>query len=403
MQSPTQPVSRTEFIVLNACLISMVAMCIDAVLPALGVIALDFELAEPNQRQWVIAVMFVGMTLGQYFYGPLADRFGRRRTLFGGMLLFLVGSLMCFFAASFEQLLWGRLLQGIGVAGPRIVSTAMIRDRFKGVEMAKVSSLIMTVFITVPVLAPMIGQGVLWIGDWRDLFAGFFVWCVGMAAWVWLRQPETLPEVRAFNLLAIASTSWEVLKNKAAMLYTLAVGISFGALLGFLMASQQIYQEYFQVGDWFAVYFAASALAVGAASFCNSALVERFGMRPMVLGASLFGGVWTLLFAIVNAFFPIGLAGFVILLLPLFFSLGLCFGNLNALAMEPMGRLAGTASAIIGTLSSLVSVILGSLTANLYDGSLVIWMAVLGLLVLLSSYVTRLAGRFEGVAEDLPR
>ena len=117
----------------------MVAMCIDAVLPALGVIALDFQLAEPNQRQWVIAVMFVGMTLGQYFYGPLADRFGRRRTLFGGMLLFLCGSLMCFFAASFEQLLWGRLLQGIGVAGP-IVSTAMIRDRFKGVEMAKVST-----------------------------------------------------------------------------------------------------------------------------------------------------------------------------------------------------------------------------------------------------------------------
>ena len=186
------------------------------------------------------------------------------------------------------------------------------------------------------------------------------------------------------------------------MFYTLAVGISFGALLGFLMASQQIYQEYFQVGDWFAVYFAASALAVGAASFCNSALVERFGMRPMVLGASLFGGLWTLLFAIVNAFFPIGLTGFVILLLPLFFSLGLCFGNLNALAMEPMGRLAGTASAIIGTLSSLVSVVLGSLTANLYDGSLVIWMAALGSLVLLASYVTRLAAGFERASKDLP-
>ena len=294
----------------------MVAMCIDAVLPALGVIALDFNW-RANQRQWVIAVMFVGMTLGQYFYGPLADRFGRRRAFRWNAVVFM-GSLMCFFAASFEQLLWGRLLQGIGVAGPRIVSTALIRDRFKGVEMAKVSSLIMTVFITVPVLAPMIGQVVLWVGDWRGLFAGFFLWCVGMAAWVWLRQPETLPEVRAFNLVAIASTSWEVLNNKAAMLYTLAVGISFGALLGFLMASQQIYQEYFQVEIGCCV-FAASALAVGAASFCNSALVERFGMRPMVLGASFFGGVWTLLFAIVNGFFPIGLTGFVILLLPLFF------------------------------------------------------------------------------------
>ena len=279
------------------------------------------------------------------------------------MLLFLVGSL-CAFRGKFRWLLWGRLLQGIGVAGPRIVSTAMIRDRFKGVEMAKVSSLIMTVFITVPVLAPMIGQGVLWIGDWRDLFAGFFVWCIGMAAWVWLRQPETLPEVRAFNLLAIASTSWEVLKNKAAMLYTLAVGISFGALLGFLMASQQIYQEYFQVGDWFAVYFAASALAVGAASFCNSALVERFGMRPMVLGASFFGGVWTLLFAVVNGSSR-SVAGFVsiataVFVGAMFRSKRLGHGALEASGQDCFGD--HWNPEFFGVCN------FESLTANLYDG-----------------------------------
>ena len=402
MLTPIRPVGRAEFIVLNACLISMVAMCIDAVLPALGMIARDFQVQDPNQRQWVIGMMFLGLTVAQFFYGPLADRFGRRATLFGGVGIFLVGSVLCFVADSFAALLLGRFLQGVGVAGPRIVSMAMIRDRFTGVEMAQVSSLIMTVFIAVPVLAPLIGQLVLWIGDWRDLFLGYVIWALVMVVWVGLRQPETLPSVRPINPGAIASTSWEILRNRPAMLFTLAVGCCFGGLVGFLVASQQIYQDYFQVGDAFAVYFAASALAVGVASYFNNRWVARFGMRKMVSTASLIGAVWALGFAMVNLFQPLTIVGFVVMLVPLFFAMGLCFGNLNALAMEPMGHLAGTASAIIGALSSLVSVIAGSWVGSLYDGGISTWTFGVGGMVLISWLATRLAILAEGSVLDLP-
>lgn len=402
MLTPTRPLGRVEFIFLNACLISMVAMCIDAVLPALGLISQDFALDNANDRQWVIGVMFLGLTLGQFFYGPLADRYGRRHTLFAGIGLFLLGSWACWVAQDFEALLLGRFLQGIGVAGPRIVSTAMIRDRFKGVEMAQVSSLIMTVFIAVPVLAPAIGQAVLWLGDWRDLFLGYALWGVAMIAWVAFRQPESLPNVRPLNPRAIGATALEVLKNRPAMLYTLAVGSCFGGLVGFLLASQQIYQDYFEVGDAFALYFGASALAVGVASFANNALVARFGMRAMVSSASLLGAVWTLLFAGINLVQPLNLTGFVVMLVPLFFAMGLCFGNLNALAMEPMGHLAGTASAIIGTLSSLVSVVAGSYVGGLYNGAIDVWCFGVGLMILLSWAVVQLAIRAESNPNNLP-
>lgn len=378
MLSPSQPPSRTEFIILNACLMSMVAMCIDAVLPALGQISSDFQLANPNDRQWVIGAMFLGLTLGQFFYGPLADRYGRRRTLFGGIGLFVVGSVLCWMADTFEALMFGRFLQGIGVAGPRIVSIAMIRDRFKGVEMAQVSSLVMTIFIAVPVFAPMVGQLFLWFGDWRDMFLGYILWGAAMVIWVGARQPESLPQVRPLNPTAIGRTLLEVVSHHSAMLFTLAVGFVFGALVGFLVASQQIYQDYFNVGDAFAFYFGAGALSVGCASFANNFLVKRFGMRAIVHYATLLGSVWALLFAGLNLIYPLSLMVFVLVLFPLFFAMGLCFGNLNALAMEPMGHLAGTASALTGTLSSLVSVLLGSYIGNLYGGDIELWFFGLG-------------------------
>lgn len=158
MLTPTRPVGRAEFIAMQAFVMSLVAMSIDAVLPALGIIAQEFELTNPNDRQWVIGVLFFGMTAGQYFYGPLADRYGRRTIFFVGVALFLLGGFLAASAQTFEALIIGRLIQGVGVAGPRIVSQAMVRDRFSGVEMAKVSSLIMTVFIAVPVFAPQSGS-----------------------------------------------------------------------------------------------------------------------------------------------------------------------------------------------------------------------------------------------------
>ncbi|WP_420550256.1 multidrug effflux MFS transporter [Litorivicinus lipolyticus] len=398
MLTPTTPVGRGEFIAMQAFMIALVAMSIDAVLPALGVISDDFALTDPNQRQWVIGTLFLGMTAGQYFYGPLTDRFGRRHVFFAGLALFLVGGAMAAMADSFESLMAGRLIQGIGVAGPRIVSQAMIRDRFSGVEMAKVSSLIMTVFIAVPVFAPSIGQVVLWFTDWRGIFWGLLVAGLTVGVWVGLRQPESLPAPRSLRLFSILSATWEVLSNRVALCCTVAVGCTFGTLVGFLMSSQQIYQETFGVGDAFALYFGLGALSVGVASFANSIWVERFGMRRTCLTALAFCTVWSALFAGLDHISGLSLWQFMVFVMPLFFCLGLCFGNLTAMAMEPMGHIAGTASAVIGTLSSLISVLGGGYIGGLYDGSLVGVLSGFSLGLLVALLFTLVSGVTAGQA-----
>lgn len=185
-----------------------------------------------------------------------------------------------------------------------------------------------------------------------------------------LRQPESLPEVRSLRLASIANATWQVLSHRRSITCTLAIGFTFGTLVGFLMSSQQIYQETFAVGDAFALYFGLGALAVGFASLGNAFWVERFGMRSIVVSALGFCVLWSLGFALWDAQRSLTLPGFMVFVVPLFFCLGLCFGNLNAMAMEPMGHIAGTASAVIGTLSSFVSVVFGGWAAGRYDGSL---------------------------------
>ncbi len=370
MLTPTAPVGRAEFIGMQAFMIALVALSIDAVLPALGIISAEFELTDPNRRQWVIGALFMGMTFGQYFYGPLTDRFGRRPVFFAGLSLFMVGGALAATATSFESMIVGRLIQGVGVAGPRIVSQAMIRDRFSGVEMAKVSSLIMTVFIAVPVFAPSLGQVVLWFADWHGIFWALLGAGALVGAWVALRQPETLPVKRSLQPSSILAATFEVLSNRVSLCCTVAVGFTFGTLVGFLLSSQQIYQERFGVGDAFALYFGVGALSVGFASFANSIWVERFGMRRTCVSALTFCALWSGLFAVLDYLSGLTLWQFMLFVMPLFFCLGLCFGNLTAMAMEPMGHIAGTASAVIGSLSSLISVFGGGYIGNLYDGTL---------------------------------
>ena len=193
---PTKPLGQMEFTILMAALSALVAPAIDAMLPALPLIAVDLGVQRVNDSQFVIGVFFLGMAFGQMLFGPMSDSIGRRPAILLGMGLFAAGCLLSIFAASFEQMLLGRLLQGVGAAGPRIVSIALVRDQFKGREMARIMSFVMTIFILVPVFAPALGQLMLNLAGWRSIFVGFLLLVTMTAAWFWLRQPETLPRER---------------------------------------------------------------------------------------------------------------------------------------------------------------------------------------------------------------
>jgi DHA1 family bicyclomycin/chloramphenicol resistance-like MFS transporter len=379
-----------EFVILIALIISLVALSIDAMLPALPEIAADLGVNRINDSQYVILVFFAGMAFGQLFFGPLSDSIGRRPAILSGFLLFAVGCLLSIVAVDFTQMLLGRLLQGLGAAGPRIVSIALVRDQYKGREMARVMSFVMTVFILVPVFAPAVGQGILLIADWRFIFAMFLCLILVVGIWFWQRQPETLVREKriAFSFAQLILDIKAILRIRAALGYTLTMGFIFGAFIGYLSSSQQIFQLQYQLYELFPLYFGILATAVGCASLFNARLVMRFGMRRLsriALSSICLLSFPFFLFALFFDGHP-HLNLLMLYLLIVFFCFGILFGNLNALAMEPLGHIAGLGSAVVGSISTLISVVFGVIVADAYDNTvlpLVLGFAILGLAGLL--------------------
>lgn len=373
MSPPPAKLGFIEQVSLLALMISMVALSIDVMLPALSDISRDLEASDPNKRQYVIAAVFLGLAAGQMFYGPISDSVGRKPAIYFGFGLFLVGCLLSIFAPNFEVMLFGRLLQGLGVAAPRIVSLALIRDQYQGREMARFVSLVMTVFILVPILAPALGQGILFVADWRIIFVVLFALGSATLLWFGIRQEETLEPAKRVRLSfgRIWRAVKEVIQTRAAFGFTLVGGFIFSAFLGYLTVSQQIFQDQYGVGSMFAIYFGVLALAIGTASFVNARLVMRFGMRRLSYIALVVLTVMSSLFLLYtyleNGHPPLWtLVGF---LMAAFFCIGILFGNFNAMAMEPLGHIAGVAAAVIGSLTTFISMGLGTLIAQLYDGT----------------------------------
>ena len=242
-----------EFITLTALMTSLVALSIDAMLPALPQIGSDLGVTGANDSQLVISMLFVGLAFGQLFYGPLSDSIGRKAAIYIGFLLFSAGSVIALLADDFTMMLAGRLLQGIGVAGPRIVAIAMVRDQFSGRAMARVMSFIMSVFILVPIVAPALGQLIVDLANWRAIFTLFLVLALFLSVWFGVRQPETLPKERRLplSIAQLRLSLREILTHPAALGYTLVAGIVFGAFLGYLNSSQQIFQEQYALGSPF--------------------------------------------------------------------------------------------------------------------------------------------------------
>lgn len=366
--------SFIEFVTLMALYVALMAMSIDMVLPSLSLMGKEFGIADQNQMQYVIGVLFLGFTFGQIIYGPLADSFGRKPTVYVGLIIFAVGNILSITAQDYSMMLVGRFLQGFGAASPRIVSIAIIRDLYKGRDMARVMSFIMTIFIIIPVIAPSIGQALLFVVSWRFLFGIFFAAAVIATIWTFIRLPETLKkqDVRPFNLPTIWKDLLEVLSNKFALGYTICAGLVFGALIGYLASSRQIFQDYFQVGELFPIYFGISALSIGISSIVNSMIVRKYGMKVICHYALILMMIMsaTLIAVSILQNQQLLLWQFMIFAIITFFALGMLFGNLNALAMEPMGHVAGVAAAVTGCLSSGISAIIGTAIGQSYNNTL---------------------------------
>lgn len=389
-----------EFVALAAMLMSLVALSIDAMLPALGEISRDLGVESENDIQFVISLFLLGIAIGQLVWGPLSDSFGRKPALLAGLGVFVVGALLSFLAQSFTVMLAGRVMQGIGVAGPRIVSISIIRDQYEGRRMARVMSFIMSVFMIVPILAPALGQGVMLLASWRAIFAAFLLLAVVVSLWFSIRQPETLPEeLRSpFTFVRITSGFREVLRTRSALGSSVVAGLVFGAFIGYLSTAQQVFQEQYGLGRLFPLYFALLSLASAAASLTNARLVMHFGMKPLArLGLSaitilslVFGGV---------AYAAQGqppLWSLVTYLLLVFFCEGLLYSNMNALAMEDLGHIAGVGAAVIGALSLLISIICGTIIGQSYNGTVLPMVAGFGALSIASLATLRWADATAG-------
>ena len=373
-KKPSSP-SYLEFVVLVSMMMSLMALSIDAMLPALSQIGSDLNAQNANDRQLVVSTIFLGVAVGQFFFGPLSDKTGRKPAMYFGYSLYICGALFSAFASSFTMMLFGRLLQGIGISAPRAVLLALVRDLYEGRLMARVMSFVMTVLLLIPMIAPTLGQAIMLQAGWRSIFFSFVLIALVTITWFALRMPETLsPEKRTpFSLQRIIRTTLKVLKIRQAFGYTISAGLISGAFLGYLNSAQQVFQEHYALGERFPLYFALIALSIGIASFLNARLVLRFGMRFLVWWSLVaIIGLSTLILGItivVSGQLPLWLV--MSYLISTFFCLGILFGNQNSLAMEPLGNLAGIGAAVVGSFSTLISIPLGTFIGQRYNGTVV--------------------------------
>jgi DHA1 family bicyclomycin/chloramphenicol resistance-like MFS transporter len=371
---PERTIGFGEFVALMAMMISLVAFSIDAMLPALPEIGRELGVRRENDNQLVISLLFLGLAAGQMIHGPLSDSIGRKPAIYFGLGLFILGCLLSLLATSFPVMLVGRALQGFGVAAPRIVTMALVRDRVGGRAMARVMSFVMTVFILVPVVAPLVGQFVMTVAGWRAIFGAYLVHALVVAAWFALRQPETLPSRQRlpFSPARLILTLREIAANRRACGYTMVTGLVSGAFIGYLISAQQIFQVQYGLGRRFPLYFAALALTFGGATLVNGWMVMRLGMRRLARGA-----LWTVVgLSLLFGALALRWSGhpplwsLMAYLLLAFFCVGILFGNMNALAMQTLGHIAGVGAAVVGSLSTLIALLLGTLIGQAYNGTI---------------------------------
>lgn len=351
--------TKFEFIALMAFLMSVVALAIDALLPALDIIGNSLNTQKNSDHQLLITMIFIGLGVGPLFFGPLSDSLGRKPMVFVGFGIFILASFICVYADSIEIMVLGRILQGFGLSAPRTISIAIIRDLYSGDYMAKIMSFVIVIFLLIPIFAPAIGKLILDSFNWEAIFIFQIVFCLLIAFWFWKRQAETLDFKNriAFKINLFTKGFLELMRYKTTIAYTLISGFITGSFMVYLSTSQQIFQEQYGLKEAFPYIFAGLATASGGAILLNGMLVVKYGMRNIInvslIGFFIISISYTVLFfnsmnppiKIILLFFSLQ-----------FFCLGFLFGNLRAIAMEPVGHIAGIGAAITGFISTLMAV-----------------------------------------------
>ncbi|GAB7256465.1 multidrug effflux MFS transporter [Polaribacter sp. OB-PA-B3] len=362
--------SEIEFIIVMASLMSLVALAIDALLPAITDIGLSINVTDSQNNQLLITMIFLGLGFGQLISGPLSDSFGRKPVIYVGFIVFAFASLVCIFSENLEMMILGRILQGIGLSAPRTISIAMVRDRFSGNYMAKVMSFVVVIFILVPVVAPAIGKIMLDSYGWKSIFYSQLFFGLFVMLWLWKRQPETLKVAnrKKFKLSLFVSGTKEFIKHKNAVIFTLFSGFITGSFMVYLSASQQIFEKQYHLKEEFPFIFAGLAISIGIATFLNGTLVVRLGMFKLVK-------IFTVLFTIIPIIYMLLFYGesnpsiyvLITFFAIQFFAIGFLFGNTRALAMEPIGHIAGIGAAINGFFSTIMAVPIATYIGGFLD------------------------------------
>ena len=394
--------SRVEFIALIAGLMALNALAIDVMLPALPYMGEALGVSHENERQFVVGVYMFGFGFAQLAFGPLTDRFGRRGPLLVGLVIYLACAFAATFAPNFTVLLILRFIQGLGAAGTRVIATAVVRDRYSGREMAEIMSLTFMVFMAIPILAPGIGQVILLAGPWQYIFLFMTALATMITIWAYFRLPESLaPENRRpLSVASVIDGFRIVVTNRQALFYGLAGTFLFGAMFGFISASQQIFVEIYGLGPYFPVAFAVMAGAIAVAQFINSRVVKTFGMRRISHTAIViylsFALIWLGLALMGPVPFPLFFGLFIVIQ----WMFGWAASNMNSLSMEPLGQVAGTAASVFGFTQTVGGALIGTYIGQHYDGTLVpnaTGYATMGVLVLICVLIAE-KGRLFGAS-----
>ncbi|MBO6899159.1 MAG: multidrug effflux MFS transporter [Shimia sp.] len=399
MTKDTLPMTRVEFIALCAMLFATIAFSIDAMLPALPTIAEELSPGRQNTETLIVMSFVLGMGIGTFFTGPLSDRFGRKPVLISGAALYILCAFIGYKSQTLEWLLAARLFQGMGAAGPRIVTLAIVRDLFSGRDMARIMSFVMLVFILVPAAAPLMGQMIIDMSSWRGIFVAFIIFALISVLWIGIRLPEPLAvdQRRPFSIAKLMAGLREMWSIPAVRTSILVQSLIMGILFALIGTVQLVYDQTYDRAEDFPYWFAGIALASGSASILNAKLVMKLGMRFLVTAAVAGKAISSLIMLMCmtipdtqTQFFAFAFWQFTV-----FFTTGLTIGNLNALAMEPLGHMAGTAASIMGALATIFGVILAAPIGLAFDGTPLPLVLSIGLLALIGFFLMLHMRRIE--------
>ncbi|MFG1395506.1 multidrug effflux MFS transporter [Roseixanthobacter pseudopolyaromaticivorans] len=364
----------TEFVAIIALMMGLTAFSIDNLLPAFEPIHRHFAVQNANDLQLIISAYLIGFAVMQIVFGTLSDVFGRKTMLMIGLAVYAGGCVLAMTAESFNTLLFARAIQGMGSAAARVLSVAIVRDRFQGRDMARVMSFAMMVFLVVPIVAPAAGGAILLVGNWHMIFGAMLLMSLVLATWFALRMPETLhPEYRVpFSMRAIFAGLKMTVTNRRSFGYANAMGLMLGCLMAYVGSSQQIFEtEVYHLGRLFPLAFAAIAGVMSVASFINARLVNRVGMRRLshfgLCGFTLVGALQVTAALGFDGRPPVLLFCLLVGLNQALFALTV--PNFNSIAMEPLGAVAGTASSFLGFYTTLMGALLGMAFGRAFDGT----------------------------------